>query len=379
MEISSDAISFNNQPARLVLVHDVTQRRRAERDLARVSRAQHLLSAGNEALVRAESEAALLAEICSIAVQIGGYSMAWVGFAQDDAARSILTVANAGTGADSMKGEPLSWDPDAPSGQGPAARTIRSGEAVIVEDLTQDPSFAPWLAEIMPNGFRGAASLPLRDGSHTFGLFYLYAPEVVKIGSDEVRLLQQLANDLAFGILHLRAQEGQRRLHAAVMKVAAGVSASTGTAFFEQLTRNMADALGAQAGFVVRLLPQRLAASGAAGTPCEDLAEVDNCQVAPKLSGMFQGIPALAALNAMTYVGRRLDSTSGEPVGLLFVLFKDMLQQSDFIFSTMQIFAARAARTRSSCAASTTACCTGTRAPPASTAGRPKRRWDTPW
>jgi len=369
VEISSDAISFNNQPARLVLVHDVTQRRRAERDLARVSRAQHLLSACNEALVRAESEAALLAEICSIAVQIGGYSMAWVGFAQDDAARSILTVANAGTGADSMKGEPLSWDPDAPSGQGPAARTIRSGEAVIVEDLTQDPSFTPWLAQIMPNGFRGAASLPLRDGSRTFGLFYLYAPEVVKIGSDEVRLLQQLANDLAFGILHLRAQEGQRRLHAAVMKVAAGVSASTGTAFFEQLARNMAEALGAQAGFVVRLLPQRLAASGEseeprkartiagvldgqalpdfefalAGTPCDNLAEVDNCMIAPKLCSMFAGIPGLATLSATTYVGRRLDSTGGEAVGLLFVLFKETLQQSDFIFSTMQIFAARAA------------------------------------
>ncbi|APW40367.1 hypothetical protein RD110_00190 [Rhodoferax koreense] len=373
VEISSDAISFNNQAARLVLVHDVTQRRRAERDLARVSRAQHLLSACNEALVRAASEGALLTEICNIAVQIGGYSMAWVGFAQDDAERSIVAVANAGTGADSMKGEPLSWDADTPSGQGPAGRTIRSGEAVIVEDVARDPSFAPWLAQILQSGFRGAASLPLRDGSRTFGLFYLYAPEVVKIGSDEVRLLQQLANDLAFGILHLRAQESQRRLHAAVMKVAAGVSASTGTAFFEQLARNMAEALGAQAGFIVRLMPlpavdsagttpdaapPRMAhtmagvlegralpnfAFALAGTPCDNLAEVDTCMVSPKLCGMFAGIPSLAGLTARTYVGRRLDSSNGEPAGLLFVLFKEPLQHSEFIFSTMQIFAARAA------------------------------------
>ncbi|MDB5850635.1 MAG: hypothetical protein JWP29_4387, partial [Rhodoferax sp.] len=375
VEISSDAISFNGEAARLVLVHDVTQRRRAERDLARVSRAQQLLSACNEALVRANSEAALLFEICSIAVEIGGYCMAWVGLAQDDPARTILPVAHAGGGADSMKGEPTSWDADVPSGQGPAGRTIRTGEAVIVEDVAQDPSFAPWIEQIRASGFRGAASLPLRDGSdgsdgsRTFGLFYLYAPEVVTIGSDEVRLLQQLANDLAFGILHLRAQEGQRKLHAAVMKVAAGVSASTGTEFFEQLARNMADALGAQAGFVVRLLPRRLGDDGTtpqprmartiaavvagqtldnfdytlAGTPCEELAQVDSCLVSDRLPELFNLVAPLAALNVHTYVGRRLDSANGEPVGLLFVLFEEQLQHSDFIFSTMQIFAARAA------------------------------------
>ncbi len=368
VEISSNSISFDDQPAKLVLIHDVTQRRRAERDLARVSRAQQLLSACNETLVRANSEAALLSEICSIAVNLGGYSMAWVGFAQDDASRSIVTVANAGTGADAMKGIPLSWDADAPGGQGPAARTIRSGQAVIVEDLALDPSFSPWLAQIMRSGFRGAASLPLRDGGHTFGLFYLYAPEVVKIGGDEVRLLQQLADDLAFGILHLRAQDSQRRLHAAVMKVAAGVSASSGTEFFEQLVRNMAEALGAQAGFVMRLAPHRpgepqhtMVRKGRtiaglvdgqplsnfeyalAGTPCENLAEIDSCRVEPNLCAMFAGIPALENLTARTYVGRRLDSTSGEPTGLLFVLFKEALQHSDFISSTMRIFAARAA------------------------------------
>ena len=341
VEISSDAISFDHIAARLVLVHDVTQRRQAERELARVSRAQRLLSAGNEALVRAASEQALLDEICRVAVEIGGYSMAWVGFAEAEGGHEITAVAHAGTGADSMKGEPLSWDPEGPGGQGPAARTIRTGEAVIVEDLAQDPSFAPWLTQIMPNGFRGAASLPLRDGARTFGLFYLYAPDVVKIGGDEVRLLQQLADDMAFGIVHLRAQEGQRRLHAAVMKVAAAVSAGTGTAFFEQLARNMADALGAQAGFMVRFTAPKAAAPrtattmaavlhgqalpnfefALAGTPCEQLATVDHCVVSPTLDGMFAGVPALAQLGAQTYVGRRLDNPAGDAVGLLFVLF----------------------------------------------------------
>ncbi|MDB5893467.1 MAG: hypothetical protein JWQ88_998, partial [Rhodoferax sp.] len=112
VEISSDAISFDRIAARLVMVHDVTQRRQAERELARVSRAQRLLSAGNEALVRASSEQNLLDEICRVAVEIGGYSLAWVGFAEAEGAHAITAVAHAGGGADSMKGEPLSWDAD---------------------------------------------------------------------------------------------------------------------------------------------------------------------------------------------------------------------------------------------------------------------------
>src|SRR5690606_7445209 len=52
VEITAGSISFNGRPARQVLATDVTERLRTERELARMSRAQRLLSACNEALVR---------------------------------------------------------------------------------------------------------------------------------------------------------------------------------------------------------------------------------------------------------------------------------------------------------------------------------------
>jgi hypothetical protein len=70
-----------------------------------------------------------------------------------------------------------------------------------------------------------------------------------------VQLLQEMANDLAFGITTIRSRRDRQRLESAVLKVAAGVSASTGKAFFEQLVINMAEALGAQVGAIARLLP----------------------------------------------------------------------------------------------------------------------------
>ena len=96
LELSASPIVFGGAPARMVLAVDVTQRLRAERDLARVSRAQRLLSTCNEALIRATSQEGLLQEICRITVDIGDYLGAWVGYARDDAEKSIDQLAWAG-------------------------------------------------------------------------------------------------------------------------------------------------------------------------------------------------------------------------------------------------------------------------------------------
>ncbi|WP_394788149.1 EAL domain-containing protein [Rhodoferax sp.] len=216
VEMSTSSIQFSGQPARMVMVQDVTLRLCAERDLARLNRAQRMTSACNEALIRATSETELLQQICQITVDIGGYRLAWVGFAQDDARKSILQAAHAGVRPDAVKNWPLSWDADSPHGNGPAGRAIRSGEIVIVPDIQTDPAFQQFLAVSPVTGPRGVACLPLRNGAQTFGLFYLTATEAVTIGPDEVVLLQQLANDIAFGINHQRAQEAQRQADARI-------------------------------------------------------------------------------------------------------------------------------------------------------------------
>ena len=60
----------------------------------------------------------------------------------------------------------------------------------------------------------------------------LYTFEVKPTSAEELALLQQMADDVAFGIGNLRAQLERRRLQSAVATVAAGVSLATGTKFF---------------------------------------------------------------------------------------------------------------------------------------------------
>ncbi len=370
IEVSSDAIDFAGQPARLVLVQDVTLRRRAEREFTRLSRAHRLRSACNEALIRATSEEALLHAICQVAVDIGGYRRVWVGYAQkpvqehpdDVPVYSITREAEAGYSAPFLATLPLSWRADEDMTLKPIMRTVRDAEVVIVEDLMLEPLFQSRLADLAEAGIRGMASLPLRNGDETFGMLCLYASEVVQISQDEIRLLQQLADDLAYGIAHQRAQDSQRRVQAAVLKMAAGVSASTGTAFFEQLVRNMTEALGAQAGFVARVVPtlpgggcqtQTIAAvvAGVAvpklvipteGMPWDDCFDQDTNLHCDQVLTRYPAVAAFGLPDVQTCLARPLMGGNGEVQGLLVALFQEPPLDSEFVHSTLQIFAARA-------------------------------------
>ena len=354
---AQSALDAAGKPVRMAgSVTNITERKHAALELTRTNRALQMLSRCNEAVMRSSDEVELLRQICQLAVDIGGYRMAWVGYAQQDVGRSVAPAAHAGNCDELARLSTVShsWDETGAAGQGPAGRTIRGGAPVRFDDITA-------------HGDQGAHGrgicLPLRDKGSTFGVLALYSSDALKVSAEEVTLLQELADDLAFGISSIRAQHEQQRVQNAVLKIAAGVSASTGTAFFQQLVHNMAEALGASAGFVGRLLPgvpgvpasvRTIAgvihgsASGSfdyalVGSPCAQLLTADQIIVAEQAARHFQFPPQLTALETQAYVGRRLDNSAGQMLGVVFVLFQEALKNPDFITSTLQIFAARAA------------------------------------
>jgi len=344
----------------VVVLHDITERKQSELELMRLNRALRMLTSCNEMFIHATDEKQLLFSICQLAVEIGGYRMAWVGYAQDDASRSIIPVGYAGDGADYLTQIKISWSEDNPEGQWPAGKTIRSGAPVVIEDVMQDDPEFSIMAKAQEYGYRSLICLPLRDKKRTFGLLALFSGEARPITDDEMLLLQEMADNLVFGVANIRTLDEQRRIQSAVSKVAASVSASTGAEFFEELAYNMAEALEGKAGFVARLqLGEPHAARVIAavvdgkvidnfdyvieGASCEYLLQSENCIVPVSVAEHSHLAPLLATLGARTYVSKRLDNSLGQPVGLLFVVFSKPLKQSDFIIPTLQIFAARAA------------------------------------
>ncbi|WP_085316900.1 ATP-binding protein [Derxia lacustris] len=184
---------------------DITAQHRAEAELRRSNRALRLLGEGNHALVHWDDEAGLLADICRVAVEDGGYRMAWVGIAVPDAERHIRVVARAGADSGYLDAADIRWDADDPRGCGPSGEALRSGRAVVNPDFATDAAGSPWREAALARGFRASIALPLRlDGEP--GVLSIYADEPDAFGADEVGLLTRLADDLAYGIRMLRAR-----------------------------------------------------------------------------------------------------------------------------------------------------------------------------
>jgi PAS domain S-box-containing protein len=184
---------------------DVTRRKRAEDELRRTNRALQTLSDCNQALVRATSEQELLEAVCRYIVDTGGYRMAWIGYAEQDEARSVRPVAHAGFEDGYLDALNITWA-DEERGRGPTGTALRTGQPQVCRNIQEEAAFAPWREQANLRGYRSSISLPLSDGQRVFGALNLYADQPNAFDENELTLLQELAGDLAFGVTALRMQ-----------------------------------------------------------------------------------------------------------------------------------------------------------------------------
>ncbi len=194
----------------LMTLEDITDRKKAEEELQRLNRALRTLSECNQALVRAPDEASLVAEICRILIETGGYRMAWIGFAEQDEAKTVRPVAQAGFEEDYLNTVNITWA-DTEDGRGPTGTAIRTGHPVIARNIPTDCSFDPWREAALQRGYASLIALPLKRDDHVLGALNVYAAEPAAFDDEEVRLLSELADDLAYGITALRMRDERER------------------------------------------------------------------------------------------------------------------------------------------------------------------------
>ena len=342
-------------------LRDISARKKADAELARTTRALQMLSQSNRALTRMDDELQLLGEICRLAVDVGGYRMAWVGYARDDADRSVEPMAHAGHEAGYLSSVRLSWAQGAAGTPGSACDAIRLNEVCESSDLQARPGDFPLAREAAARGYASVLALPLRHGGQTLGVLALYSAEAQAARIEEVGLLQELADNLAFGIENIRSRQWRNRMEKAIAQVAAGVSMQGGGNFFEMLVRNMSDAMGANGAFVARVLPGdplrgRTVAAVFNGqvvpqfeyavdqTPCRELVHAPSLILSEGVQTLYPDALMLRNCGTQAYAAHRLENSQGQMAGMLVVVFREPLKESQtaLLHSTLQIFASRA-------------------------------------
>ena len=191
----------------LSIARDITARKQAEIALQHALRAQHALSACNAILVHATQEQQLLAVMCRTVIEQGNYRLAWIGFVEHDEAKTVRPVGSAGYEAGYIETLQITWA-DSERGQGPTGRAVRLGTPQVAEDILTDPQYAPWREQALQRGYATSIALPLKEeNGEVFGVLNIYAAEAHAFDEGEIRLLQELADDLSFGVLTLRMRQ----------------------------------------------------------------------------------------------------------------------------------------------------------------------------
>lgn len=200
---SARTFTINGQAYILSVAHDITQRKGDELKLLRANRFLKMVNDTNQALIRSTNEASLLDEVCRIVVKEGGYRLAWVGFVEHDAAKKVRPVAQAGYESGYIKAAQITWA-DTPRGRGPTGTAVRTSQPSIAHNILTDPAMEPWKANAVKHGYQSSIAIPLIHNRQVFGVLNIYATEVAAFDTSEIKILEELANDLAFGITALR-------------------------------------------------------------------------------------------------------------------------------------------------------------------------------
>ena len=191
---------------------DITERKRAEAKIQRLTQLYAALSQCNEAIVRCASEEELFPQICRAAVQFGGMKMAWIGVVDPD-------TPDGPAGCQFWRSAPtsicedieISVDADNPLGRGPTGTAIRENQPVWCQDFLNDPLTAPWHERRARFGLGASASLPLHRNGVPVGVLNLYAGEVGAFDEAARHLLVEMAADIGFALDNFAREAARER------------------------------------------------------------------------------------------------------------------------------------------------------------------------
>ncbi len=199
------------------ITQDITERKineetlqKNEEELKKLNRTLKALNDSSLAMTHADNEIEYLNLVCKIIVEDCGYSMVWIGFAEQDEEKKVRPIARAGFEKGYLETVNITWA-DTERGRGPIGTAIRTGKVSIVRDILTDPNFAPWREEAVKRGYASVIAFPLTVDNKTIGAATIYSKDSGLLTVNEIQLLSELITDVSYGIaaLRLRARRAE--------------------------------------------------------------------------------------------------------------------------------------------------------------------------
>jgi diguanylate cyclase (GGDEF)-like protein len=179
---------------------DVTEREETGRALQRLTHVRTMLGAANAAIVRVKDRDDLIRESCRIAVEDGGLLGSAI-LLLDRERGMVTNVASHGRSGLVSKFIDA-WTGFDAEDEWNRATIVRNHEPVVLNHLrATDPR--PWTSDIVGQGGQSVALFPLVSDGRLAGVFALVSAQPQFFDAEEVRLLSELADNIAFALDHV--------------------------------------------------------------------------------------------------------------------------------------------------------------------------------
>ncbi|QND86796.1 Sensory box/GGDEF family protein [Chromobacterium vaccinii] len=205
--------------------------------VARLARVHEVQSRVNALVVRCHQKEELFDGICRITVEIGTYKMAWAGVI-DPKTQNGTVAAFRGEDSNYFRQIRLSAKEDSPHRDRPACRAVRLKEAVVCNDVQNDPSLTELSPHLVGTGVRALASLPIMAECDVVAVLTLFSADVGAFDAQELGLLTELASDIGYALDHI--QKGERLDYLAYYDSLTGLA--NRSLLIERLAQRIADA-----------------------------------------------------------------------------------------------------------------------------------------
>lgn len=193
------------QEANATLEQRVHERTRSllesQQKTADLARLYAILSSINSAIVRLSTRTELFKEVCRIAVNQGGYPVAWITLrsaAGQDQADVWCHRSSTGVSCKSTKDGPVF-----PEIGDSIEHVYNVGKPIIVHQGSKVPA----TLNRTPADYSASALLPLLLEGRVAGVFILMSAEMEAFNQDEMRLLLEMSGDLSFALDHIQKDE----------------------------------------------------------------------------------------------------------------------------------------------------------------------------
>lgn len=192
--------------------------RKAEEGLRKNLRLYNFLAHVNLAAAREKDKSRLFAEICEIAVNSGGFRMAWIGVPDRDIDR-VYPLCSAGFVDGYLESARITLS-EGPCSKGPTSLAVSTGRIAKISDISTAPSMEPWREKALQRGYRSSASIPLKANGVTVAALSLYSSEFDFFTEEEQKLLAEIEGDLSLALDAISSEEKHAASQAALDRTA---------------------------------------------------------------------------------------------------------------------------------------------------------------